>query len=56
MITLPAPHVLRALDDLVQIGLLALEAWAIGDRQLLSDCERWHARAWAVVAGARGVA
>lgn len=42
VVRLPAPAILRAMDELVTIAGLALEAVAIGDRDLLVDCRRWH--------------
>lgn len=35
-------ELVRVLVDLAEVGALAVEAHLSGDRDLLSDCQRWH--------------
>lgn len=49
----PGPVVLGVFAELATIAGLALEAFAMGDGELLRDCERWHGERRAVLAALR---
>ena len=50
----PSVAAWRLLNKLPSIVGLALEAWALGDLDLLADCQRWHEQACAALKAERG--